>query len=124
MIVKLILIGTLTATSYRPVPAQTKKECVNRDKCRTSIDENVSELGVAVSQDLLASGQVHYRDVLFIDGIGYRIVNDCLNARIHNAIDIFVYTRAEEKAFGVRHLKVWVIGQPNKTEIARGNDEL
>jgi 3D (Asp-Asp-Asp) domain-containing protein len=116
MIVKLVALGVLLATAYRPVSWQTKPECVNRDKCRTSINENVSELGVAVSQDLLASGQVHYRDVLFIDGVGYRIVNDCLNARIHNSVDVFVYTRAEEKAFGIRHLNVWVVSQPKISE--------
>src|SRR5258706_4991105 len=99
MIVKLVLLGVLQATSYRPIPAQTKPECTSRSHCRTSIDENVSELGVAISQDLLASGKVHYRDVLYIDGVGYRIVNDCLNARIHNAVDVLAYTRAEEKAF-------------------------
>jgi len=112
MIVKLILLGYLQATAYRPVPEQTKPECTSRNRCRTAIDENVSELGVAVSQDLLASGQVHYRDVVYIDSVGYRIVNDCLNARIHNAVDVFVYSRAEEKAFGIRHLRVWVVGQP------------
>ena len=116
MLIEAILLGTLTATSYRAVPAQTKPECTSRDHCRTAIDENVSELGIAVSQDLLASGKVHYRDVLFIDGLGPRIVNDCLNSRIHNSVDVFVYTRAEEKAFGVRHLKVWVL---TKTEIAK-----
>lgn len=120
MIVEALLIGTMTVTSYRPVPAQTKPECTGRHNCETSIGENVSELGVAVSQDLLASGKIHYRDVLFIDGVGYRIVNDCLNARIHNGIDVFVYTRAEEKKFGVKHRKVYLIhenknrqGEPN-----------
>ena len=112
MIAHMLLLGTLTITSYRATPAQTKPECTGRDRCRTSIDENVSELGVAVSQDLLASGAVHYRDVVYIDGIGYRIVNDCLNARIRNSFDVFVYRKAEEKAFGVRHLKVWVLLSP------------
>lgn len=114
MIVKLVLLGVLQATSYRAVPAQTKPECTGRHHCETAINENVSELGVAVSQDLLDSGKVHYRDVLFIDGVGYRIVNDCLNRRVHNSVDIFVYTYAEEKIFGVRHLKVWVVGSPEK----------
>jgi 3D (Asp-Asp-Asp) domain-containing protein len=114
MIVKLILLGVLQATSYRAVPNQTKPECTSRNHCRTSIGENVSELGVAVSQDLLASGAIHYRDVLFIDGVGFRIVNDCLNARVHNAVDVFVYTQAEEKSFGVRHLQVWLVEQPQR----------
>lgn len=121
MTVELILIGVLTVTSYRPIAAQTKKECTSRDSCRTSIDENVNELGCAVSQDLLASGKIRYRDVVFIDGVGYRTVFDTMHPRIHNAVDIFVYTKAEERKFGTRHLKVWVLPQPDKTEIARRN---
>ncbi|HWY35840.1 MAG TPA: hypothetical protein VNX68_14450 [Nitrosopumilaceae archaeon] len=119
MIAKLILLGTLTATSYRAVPEQTKPECTGRHNCETSIGENVSELGVAVSPDLLRSGRVHYRDCLYISGIGFRIVNDTTNSRLHNSVDLFVYEKNEEKAFGVRHLKVWVVGQPEETEIAK-----
>lgn len=117
MIIEAILLGTLTATSYRATPAQTKPDCKNRHECETSIGENVSELGVAVSPDLLASGRVHYRDCLYISGVGFRIVNDTTNKRLHNHVDVFVYEKAEEKAFGVRHLKVWVLP---KMKIAKG----
>lgn len=114
MMAHLLLLGTMTVTSYRAVPEQTKPECTGRHHCETSIGENVSELGVAVSQDLLRSGKVHYRDVVFVDGVGYRIVNDTTNGRLRNTVDVFVYDKNEEKAFGVRHLKVWVVGQPEK----------
>jgi 3D (Asp-Asp-Asp) domain-containing protein len=116
MIVKLVLLGTLLATSYRAVPAQTKPECTSRNHCRTATDENVSELGVAISQDFLEDGTIHYGDVVYIDTIGYRIVNDCLNARIRKGVDVFVYTLAEEKKFGVRHLKVWLVERPETEE--------
>jgi 3D (Asp-Asp-Asp) domain-containing protein len=109
MIIEMVLLGTLTATSYRAVPAQTKPECVNRHNCETSIGENVSELGVAVSQDLLKSGLVHYHDCVYIDGVGFRLVNDCMAARHKKSVDVFVYERNEEKTFGIRHLKVWVL---------------
>jgi len=118
MIIKALLLGTLIATSYRPVPWQTKPECMSRDHCRTANNENVSELGVAVSQDFLDSGVLHYGDCLYIDGVGFRLVNDCLNRRYTKSVDVFVYTQKEERAFGVRHLKVWLITQPVKTEIA------
>ena len=120
MLVKVLLLGILTATSYRPVPAQTKPECTSRDHCRTANNENVSELGVAVSQDFLDSGRLHYGDCLYIDGVGFRVVNDCLNRRYKESVDVFVYTLKEERAFGVRHLKVWLIRsmQPVKTKIA------
>lgn len=119
MIVKAILLGTLVATSYRAVPEQTKPECTGRHHCETSDGENVSELGVAVSQEYLNSGLIHYGDCLYISGVGFRLVNDCLNSRYTKRIDVFVYTYAEEKAFGVRHLKVWLIKtQSAKTKIA------
>ncbi len=112
MLIEAVLIGTMTITSYRAVPAQTKPTCKSRDACHTSIDENVNELGCAVSQDLLASGKVHYHDVLWIPGAGYRIVFDTMHPRIHNSIDVFVYSRAEEVKFGVKHLRVWVVATP------------
>jgi 3D (Asp-Asp-Asp) domain-containing protein len=114
MIVKLVLLGILQVTSYRPIPAQTKPECTNRNHCRTATDENVSELGIAVSQDLLDSGEVHYGDAVFVEGYGYRLVNDTMARRLTRSCDLFVYTKAEEKKVGVRHLKVWLVGRPQE----------
>jgi 3D (Asp-Asp-Asp) domain-containing protein len=118
MYIKVLLLGILTATSYRPVPAQTKPTCLDRHHCETANGENVSELGVAVSQDFLNSGVLHYGDCLYIDGVGFRLVNDCLNSRYRKSVDVFVYTRREERQFGVRHLKVWLVKPPNKTKLA------
>ena len=113
MIAKLVLIGLLLqVTSYRATPAQTKPECQNVDHCRTSIDDVPTMFGVAVSQDLLKSGRIQYGDVIFVDGYGYRIVNDCMGPKAHNAIDLLVFTHAEEKRIGVRHKAVYVISQP------------
>lgn len=67
---------------------------------------------MAVSQDLLASGKVRYLDVLYVDGLGYRIVNDTMHPRIRNAVDVLVYTKQEEKAMGVSRRRVWVIHTP------------
>lgn len=121
MIIEAILLGTLTATSYRPVVQQTKPECTSRDHCHTANDENVSQLGVAVSQDFLDSGALHYGDCLYIDGVGFRLVNDCLNRRHKRSVDVFVYTLAQEKKFGVRHLKVWLVIKANNASTNRGN---
>lgn len=111
--IEAILISSFTlVTAYRPVPEQTKPECRGRYGCTTSIGENVSMLGAAVSQDLLASGKVRYRDVLFIPGIGYRIVNDCTHHRLRNTVDVFVYTLDQEKAVKPHRSSVWVIKTP------------
>lgn len=115
MLIEAILLGTLTVTSYRAVPEQTKPECTGRYHCETADGENVSELGIAVSQDFIRSGQIHFGDVVYLPPFGYRIVNDVMAARIHNGVDLFVYTRAAEKKIGVRHLKVYLIRQKQKS---------
>jgi len=113
MMIEAILISSFTmVTAYRPVPEQTKPECRGRYGCTTSIDENVSMLGAAVSQDLLASGKVRYRDVLLVPGVGYRIVNDCTHPRLRNTVDVFVYTLAQEKNIKPHSSSVWVIRTP------------
>lgn len=112
MIAQMILLGVLTVTSYRPIPAQTKPECTSRFHCTTSIDDGITKFGVAVSQDMLKSGEVHYGDILWIDGYGYRTVNDCMGDKARRAIDLMVFTRDEEKAVGVRHKKVLLIHEP------------
>jgi 3D (Asp-Asp-Asp) domain-containing protein len=107
--VLITLLGSLTITSYRAVPEQTTPTCKDRYHCTTSIGENVSELGCAISQDLLKSGKVHYHDIIIIDGFAPRIVDDTMNPRIHNSIDLFVYTKDEERRINVQHKRVWVI---------------
>lgn len=97
----------VTLTSYQPIPEQT-----DGSPTWTSIGDRTSKFGCAVSQDLLRSGRVSYGDVLLIDGFGYRIVNDTMNARIRNGVDLLVFTHAEEKKIGVRHVTVHVLRRP------------
>jgi|SRR5581483_7564382 len=117
MLIKAVVLGLLTVTSYQPVPAQTKPSCRGRFSCTTSIDDGITKYGVAVSQDFLKSGAVHYGDVLYIPGYGYRIVNDCMNARVRHSVDMMVFTAAEEKAIGVRHLKVYIVQVSSITDL-------
>lgn len=107
MLIKLILLGTLTLTSYRPIKEQT-----DDSPTYTSIGDRTTRFGCAVSQDLLANGLVNYGDVLYIPGYGFRIVNDTMNKRHTNHIDLLVNTHQEEKAVGVRHLKIFKVSQP------------
>jgi len=105
--IELVLIGTMTLTSYQAIPAQTKPECRDRHHCETSIGDGITMYGCAVSQDLLKSGRVHYGNILLIPGFGYRVVNDTMNVRHKNSIDLLVFTRV-----GVRHLKIYRLGDP------------
>lgn len=104
MLIKLVLLGVLQVTSYRPVASQT-----DNSPTWTSIGDRTTMFGCAVSQDLLKSRKVRYGDVLYIEGYGYRVVNDTMNKRIHNAVDLLVITRAQEKRIGVRHVNVYLV---------------
>lgn len=109
MVAHFVLLGLLTVTSYQPVPEQTKPECRGRFHCTTSIDDGITKFGVAVSQDLLQNGSVHYGDILFVTGYGYRVVNDTMAIKNHKAVDLMVFTKEEEKAIGVRHIDIYVL---------------
>lgn len=101
-----LLIGSMTLTSYRSVPQQT-----DETPFHTSIGERVSVRGCAVSRDLLKrwGGPLNYGDLIYIEGTGYRFVNDCMAARHKRAVDVWVETYKDEKEFGVRKGQIWLI---------------
>ena len=107
MLIKLIVLGTLTITSYQPVESQT-----DDSPTWTSIGDRTTKFGCAVSQDLLKDGLVSYGDILYVPGWGFRVVNDTMAARHTKHVDLLVFTHAEEKHVGVRHLKVFKVSQP------------
>ncbi len=107
MMAKLLLLGTLTVTSYRPTPSQTRPGCTDRWHCDTANGDGITRYGVAVSQDLIKTGALRYGDVICVEGISCRVVNDCMNARIKRSVDLMVFTKAEEHRIGVRHLRVY-----------------
>lgn len=105
-----ILIGNLTITAYRSVPHQT-----DDSPLYTSTGEHVNVHGIAVSQDLLrkSGGPLNYGDLVYVEGLGFKTVNDCMNKRHHNAIDVWVERKEDEQEFfkkfrnGKR--RVWLI---------------
>jgi hypothetical protein len=110
-------LGVMVITSYQPIPAQTKPECKDRYHCTTSIDDGITQYGTAVSQDLLRSGQIHYGDVLKIEGFStLRVVNDTMNKRHKRHVDLMVFSYAEEHRVGTQHRRVWVIHSKGETQ--------
>lgn len=110
LILTALLIGNLSITAYRSVPSQT-----DDSPYVTSIGERVHPHGVAVSRDLLKrwGGPLNYGDVLYIEDIGFKVVNDCMAERHKQHIDIWVSTLEKEKAFHkkfkARKVKVWLV---------------
>lgn len=125
MVFTAIFIGTMTLTAYRAVPQQT-----DSSPFYTSTNEHVRAGSVAVSRDLICGAckklhrrcdhpevgkKVHYHDWIYINGIGYFEISDVMGVYtshkikgkwirtpIHNHIDIWVGSLAEEKAFEKR----------------------
>lgn len=100
----IVALSTLTITSYRPVPDQT-----DNSPTWTSIGDRTTKYGVAVSQDLLKEKKVKYGDILLIEGIGMKVVNDTMNIRHKRHVDILVFTHKEEVKIGTQKRKVYVI---------------
>lgn len=105
-----LFVGNLQVTSYRSVRAQT-----DDSPFITSTGERVCRDGVAVSQDLLRSKRIKYGDWLYVEGIGLKRVNDTMNKRHTNHIDVWVPSLEAEKSFHRRfkgkRVNVWVIKQ-------------
>lgn len=118
----IVLLGTMTVTAYRPVPAQT-----DLSPTFTSIGDRTTRYGIAVSQDLLETGEIKYGDVLKVDGLGLRIVNDTMARRHTRSVDLLVLTREEEKRVGIRRCKIWRIrdhGYDQREETSKRNSSV
>jgi len=108
--IAVLLIGVMKPTAYRSVTAQT-----DDSPFYTSTGEHVSCHGVAVSQDLLAKngGPLRYGDLLYVEGVGFKFVNDCMARKNRQAIDIWVSSKAEEHEFWHRFknkkVRVWIV---------------
>jgi 3D (Asp-Asp-Asp) domain-containing protein len=101
------LIGVLTVTSYRPTPSQTRPECHDRWDCDTAEGDGVTRHGIAVSRDVARENKIGFGDVLCVETLGCRVVNDTMGPKAKKAVDLMVFTRHEEKRIGTRHLKVY-----------------
>lgn len=123
MVLAVLISTAATITGYQPIKSQT-----DNSPTWTSNGDRTTKYGVAVSQDFLKSGRLHYGDILKVEGFGLRVVNDCMGETrcvewrtengiktckkripIVNSVDLLVFTHAEEKRIGVRKGRIWRI---------------
>lgn len=120
LVLAIILLGDFQVTAYQSVPNQT-----DASPFSTSIGERTSPHGVAVSQDLLNNKTIRYGDLLYIEDIGWRIVNDCMNKRYVNRFDVWVQNDEAEarfhKRFANRKLKIWIVRRKSDGSKNTGN---
>jgi len=105
-----VFIGNMSLTAYQPLTVQT-----DSTPCTPADGRFVHMDGVAISRDLHKKwgGPLKFGDVLYIEGVGIKIVNDVMHAKHMNHLDVFVWTQEEEayywKKFGKRTVKVWKV---------------
>lgn len=110
LLLTVVLIGTMEITAYRSTPAQT-----DNSPFTTSIGERVHPHGVALSRNLLKrwGGPLNYGDFIYIEGIGFKVVNDTMHERNKDHIDVWVKDFNEEKDFDQRFrnkkVRLWLV---------------
>ena len=115
-IINLEVVKTLTVTAYSPRRRETDSTpfvnaCMNR----------VRHGQVAVSRDLFLSNWVCGRKV-YIQGYGVFVINDLMNRRYKNRIDIFYMRTSRAYKFGKKKLSVALLNEyaPKKKNGKRG----
>lgn len=89
----------VTATAYSPRKCET-----NGNPWETATQTRPKDgRTIAVSRDLLAKHDLKGKKV-YIPGLGERVVEDVMNKRHKNSIDVFFEDTAEAKEFGKRPL--------------------
>lgn len=128
-----VFISSMVVTAYQSRPSQT-----DSTPYRTSINERVNGSGVAAHPSLLCrqakistgratfrlchrdagcpdKNKLHYGDVIYIEGVGTKIVNDVManKTKLGAKLDVWVPTNDAErehyKKFGIRKLRIWLI---------------
>lgn len=94
----------VTITAYTP----TKEECDN-DPLVTASMRKVRLGTVAVSRDLFAEGWV-FGMKIYIWGHGIFEINDLMNARYLDRVDIFMWDKVKAKKFGKKVAKATLLG--------------
>lgn len=104
-------IYKVACTAYNPVPTQTDST-PRTTSIGTKVKENYT---IAVSQDLLKKKIVKYGDTIYVYELGkIYSVEDCLNKRYSNRLDIFMESKKEARKFGLRIVHFSVLGGGNK----------
>lgn len=122
--IKSIYIGYMKVTSYRSVPEQT-----DNTPFITADGYFVHGYGIAISRDLHKrwGGPLDFGDIVYIDKIGFKVINDVMNKRHNQSIDIWVKTYEQEKNFHTQFkgqkLNVWKIGLDKNTVLQPISEE-
>jgi 3D (Asp-Asp-Asp) domain-containing protein len=90
-----------TASAYTP----TKEECDDTPHETAILKKSIPGRTVAVSRDLSHL----LGKTVYVEDLGIRVVEDLMNPRYKNSIDVLFATREEATTFGKKQIKLVVI---------------
>lgn len=93
-------VRTVTVTAYNPTTSQCDEDPLIAASMR-----KVRSGTIAVSRDLFDQGWVFGRKVR-IEGLGIFEINDLMNKRFTQRIDIFMWDEDQARQFGKKNVKV------------------
>lgn len=122
--IEALTLGLLLTTGYQSEPRFT-----DNTPFHTSIGEKVHPHGIAASQDLLCPAslfkdlrikrhkaetchlkhKLHYHDLLWVEGVGFKILNDTMNKRHRNHVDVWCASHEQEKKLKPQKRKVLLV---------------
>lgn len=128
----MLMFGFLISSNCTVTSYQSKKNQTDNSPFHTSIGEKTGTHVVAASKDLLCprakiltgpnrfilcqrgllcpdKDKLHYKDWIWIEGIGFKQILDIMHPRHRNHIDVWVRSDEEEKKFGIKKLRVYFI---------------
>lgn len=97
-------LGIWMATAYTDAPEENGGY-VDKNGNSITATGNLVVSGHTVA--VQSGGVLPYGSIIYIEGIGIRMVDDCGVGAEH--VDIAVETKEEADEFGVQYLNVWVI---------------
>lgn len=98
-------MGTYTLTAYCPC-----RKCIGyKLKVRTSTGTK-PQINRTIAVDPTV---IPYGSIVYIEGLGYYIAEDCGGSVKGNSIDIFVATHKEVIEFGKQTRNVWIMKKEN-----------
>jgi 3D (Asp-Asp-Asp) domain-containing protein len=92
------------------VSAYTLKEC-RHNQGKTASGKQVKEGYIAISRDLERKYGLKFGDKVFISGIGEFEIQDRMNIRIKNCVDIYMTSYEKAIEFGVRKSTISITKQ-------------
>lgn len=104
-----VSLGTFKLTAYCPC-----SQCCGQWASNRPLDEDGNEIIYGASGERLYGGYsvavdptvIPYGTTLYIEGVGYRVAQDCGGAIKGNRIDVYFPTHTEALQFGVQYAEV------------------